>query len=74
MNPQTMTDEQIYQLGTEALVNQLGLLGTIRFLQQYGTEGNYPVDRHQWLSELDVKTLAKQIQRAREEKGEDSCV
>ena len=43
MNPQTMTDEQIHQRGIEALVNQLGLLGTIRFLQQYGTEGNYSV-------------------------------
>ena len=65
MNPQTMTDEQIHQLG---------ILGTIRFLRQYGTGGDYSVDRHQWLSELDVKTLAKQIQQAREEKDEESCV
>ena len=69
-----MTDEQIHQLRIEALVNQLGLLGTIRFLQQYGTGGNYAVDRHQWLSEFDVKTLAKQIQQAREEKVEERCV
>ena len=69
MNPQIMTDEQIHQLGIEALVNQLGLLGTIRFLQQYGTGGDYSVDRHQWLNDLDVKTLARQIQQAREEKG-----
>ena len=74
MNSQTMTDEQIHQFGIEALVNQLGLLGTIRFLRQYGTGGNYSVDRHQWLSELDVKTLAKQIQQAREEKVEEHCV
>ena len=74
MNSQTMTDEQIHQFGIEALVNQLGLLGTIRFLRQYGTGGNYSVDRHQWLSELDVKTLAKQIQQAREEKVEERCV
>ncbi len=74
MNPQTMTDEQIHQLGIEALVNQLGLLGTIRFLRQYGTGGDYSVDRYQWLNDLDVKTLAKQIQRAHEEKGEESCV
>ena len=65
MNPQTMTDEQIHQLD---------ILGTIRFLRQYGIGGDYSVDRHQWLSELDVKTLAKQIQQAREEKGEESCV
>ena len=69
MDPQTMTDEQIHQLGIEALVNQLGLSETIRFLRQYGTGGNYSVDRHQWLDDLDVKTLAKQIQQAREEKG-----
>ena len=68
-----MTDEQIQQLGIEALVNQLGLLGTIRFLRQYGTGGNYSVDRHKWLNNLDVKTLAKQIQQAREEKGEKEC-
>ena len=72
-----MTDEQIHQLGIEALVNpNLVFVGTIRFLQQYGTEGNYSVDRHQWLSELNVKTLAKLdncclIQQAREEKGEE---
>ncbi len=65
MNPQTMTDEQIHQLG---------ILGTIRFLRQYGTGGDYSVDRHQWLSELDVKTLAKQIQQVHEEKDEESCV
>ena len=73
MNPQTMTDEQIHQLGIEALVNQLGLLGTIRFLRQYGTGGNYSVDRHQWLNNLNVKTLAKQIQQTREEKSEGEC-
>ena len=74
MNPQTMTDEQIHQLGIEALVNQLGLLGTIRFLRECRTGGNYSVDRHQWLNDLDVKTLAKQIQQTREEKSEESCV
>ena len=68
-----MTDEQIHQLGIEALVNQLGLVGTIRFLRQYGTRGNYSVDRHQWLNALDVKTLAKQIQQAREEKSNGKC-
>ena len=69
-----MTDKQIHQLGIEALVNQLGLLGTIRFLRQHGTGGDYSVDRHQWLNDLDIKTLARQIQQAREEKGEESCV
>lgn len=73
MNPQTMTDEQIHQLGIEALVNQLGLLGTIRFLRQCGTGGDYSVDRHQWLNDLDVKTLARQIQQAREEKADTGC-
>ena len=64
MNPQTMVNEQIHQLG---------LLGTSHFLRQYGTGGNYSVDLHQWLNDLDVKTLAKQIQQTREEKGEEVC-
>ena len=71
LNPQTMTDEQIHQLG---ICESTWSSWNFRFLQQYGTGGNYAADRHQWLSEFDVKTLVKQIQQAREEKVEERCV
>ena len=66
MDPQTMTDEldsSTRHRGTrESTEEVFSALSVV--LQQYGTEGNYSVDRHQWLSELDVKTLVKQIQQA----------
>ena len=68
MSTQTMTLEQIRLVGLEALVQKLGPVGMIRFLQQFETgSGDYSVDRHSWLDKGDVRTLAKQIQRQRKE-------
>jgi hypothetical protein len=59
-----MSDEQILELGFEALVSKLGPVGMIRFIHQFDTgKGNYTEDRHQWLEVSDVETLAKQIQQ-----------
>ncbi len=67
MNTRDLTEEQIHDLGIEALLIKLGPAGTIRFLHQYDTgKGNYSVDRHQRLTIPDVETLANQIQQARE--------
>ena len=67
MNTRDLTEEQIHDLGIEALLIKLGPAGTIRFLHQYETgKGNYSVDRHQQLTVPDVETLANQIQQARE--------
>jgi hypothetical protein len=67
MSAPIMTPNQIHQLGIEALLKQLGPSGMIRFLHQYETgKGDYTAERHQWLTVPDVKTLANQIQHARE--------
>ena len=65
MNAFVMTDEQILELGFEALVEKLGPVGMIRFIHQFeaGT-GDYTEERQQWLGTSDVETLAKQIQQA----------
>lgn len=65
MNAFIMTDEQILELGFEALVDKLGPVGMIRFIHQFeaGT-GNFTEDRRQWVGMSDVETLAKQIQQA----------
>ena len=67
-----MTDSEIYELGLEAQFEKLGPDGTIRFLRQLEkAEGDYSVDRGQWLSVPDVETLANQIQEARDENRDD---
>ncbi len=63
-----MTDNEIYELGLEALFEKLGPDGAMRFLLQLEKrEGDYSVDRDQWLSAPDVETLANQIREARDE-------
>ena len=48
MNGQTMSLEQIRIAGMEALARELGIVGMVRFLQQFETgHGNYSKDRYQ---------------------------
>ncbi len=67
MNAQAMSLEQIRIAGMEALVRELGIVGMIRFLQQFETgHGDYSKDRHQWLDNQDLDTIVKRIQEKRE--------
>ncbi len=67
MNAQTMSLEQIRVAGMEALARELGVVGMIRFLQQFETgHGNYSKDRHQWLDNQDLDSIVKRIQERRE--------
>ena len=69
MNTRTMTLEQIRQTGLKALARELGPVGMIRFLQQFETgHGNYSEERHKWIDDLDVKTLAAEIDGRRRER------
>ena len=68
MNGQTMSLEQIRIAGMEALARELGIVGMVRFLQQFETgHGDYSKDRHQWLDDQDLDTIVKRIQEKREE-------
>jgi len=67
MNTQTMSLEQIRIAGMEALARELGIVGMVRFLQQFETgHGDYSKDRHQWLDDQDLDTIVKRIQEKRE--------
>ena len=67
MNAQTMSLEQIRIAGMEALARELGIVGMIRFLQQFETgHGDYTKDRHQWLDGQDLDSIVKRIQEKRE--------
>ena len=62
-----MTDSEIHELGIQALQEKLGPDGAIRFLLQLEKrEGDYSVDRDQWLNAPDVETLANQIRETRD--------
>ncbi|MBI4550922.1 MAG: hypothetical protein HY710_01515 [Candidatus Latescibacteria bacterium] len=66
MSIQTRTLEQIRLAGLEALARELGPAGMVRFLQQFEIgHGDYSVERHSWLDQLDVQTLTEQIRQRR---------
>ena len=68
MGMQLQTLEEIRRAGLDALANELGPVGMVRFLQQYETgHGNYSVDRRTWLGDQDVKNLVDQIRQNRHE-------
>ena len=55
---------EIRQLGLQALLDRLGPVGTVRFLQQFETGyGDYTVERENWLTETDLDTLVASIQQ-----------
>ena len=64
MSEPALTMEQIRERGIQVLGEQLGIVGMVRFLQQTETGwGNYTEERHQWLGDPDLRTLAKEIQQ-----------
>ena len=63
MNIQTMTPQQIRSAGLAALSRELGVVGMIRFMQQFEMgQGDYSKDRHQWLDQYSVADIAKLVQ------------
>jgi len=66
MNTETMSLDQIRREGLKALERHLGPDGLIRFLQQFDTGcGDYTKERHKWLKETSVDTLAEKIVKQR---------
>lgn len=64
-----MSPIEIRQAGLEALAERLGAVGMVRFLQQFEAgAGDYSVQRHEWLDNVDVQALAGRMPRRRESK------
>lgn len=71
MNVSDLTDEQIRKMGLKVLLQALGQVGTIRFLQQFETgHGDYTQDRSQWLGNLSVDELVEKIESRRKAHSE----
>jgi hypothetical protein len=57
------TDYQIRVMGFQALQKELGIVGLIRFMQQFDLgSGDYVKDREAWQKDYTVDTLAAAIQ------------
>lgn len=62
MERQIMTLNEIRQIGMDALFKALGPVGMVRFLQQFDMgKGDYTKEREQWLGNLTVETILKEI-------------
>lgn len=59
---------EIRQQGYKALIDALGVAGTLRFLQQLGvSHGNYTKERHQWLDQLTIEDFRNHVKQKRAE-------
>lgn len=61
-----MTLEEIRVVGLQAIANELGPVGLVRFLQMFETgKGDYSKERHQWIDKLTVEEIYQSIQEAK---------
>ena len=61
-----MTLDQIRKLGYEALIEKLGPVGMVRFLQQFEMgKGDYTKERDRWIGDVTVKDLIEEIRKKR---------
>lgn len=69
MKSQEMTLSEVRKVGLEALVQALGQIGMLRFLQQFEVgRGDYTKERDQWLSKMSIQDIAKAIEEERGKK------
>ena len=63
----TMTLEQIREAEYRVLLQELGPVNLVRFLQQFETGyGDYTQERREWLDQYTIKEIAQDIQRRRD--------
>ena len=56
------TQNEIIEQGYKALVDSLGVVDAIRFIQHFSPgEGNYTAERHQWLEQKSLDDVLGDI-------------
>ncbi len=67
-----MTPTDLRRRGFQALVDALGYVDAIRFLQQYDPgHGNYTKERHKWLEPLRMDDFLAYVNRQRDQDTSD---
>ncbi len=65
-----MTPTELRKRGFKALVNALGCVDAVRFIQQYTPgDGDYTKERDQWLDQLSVDDFRAYVQRQHQQKS-----
>ena len=58
------TQNEIIEQGYKALVDSLGVVDAIRFVQHFNPgEGNYTEERHRWLQQKSLDDVLQDIQQ-----------
>jgi len=69
MSTQTLDPITIRKIGFQALAKALGPIGMVRFLQQFEAgAGDYTKERDQWLKDMEIKTIVREIKGRRAKK------
>lgn len=69
-NIRDMTPEEIRNAGLEALERELGVLGMVRFLQQFEKgSGDYTKERYDWLRDEDAENLIREVEQRQQRSG-----
>ena len=62
------TQHEIIKQGYKALVDSLGVIDAIRFIQHFTPgQGDYTHDRHQWLDQTPLEDILTSIRQRRED-------
>ena len=62
------TQNEIIKQGYQALVDSLGVVDTIRFIQYFSPgKGDYTRERHQWLEQKSLDDVLREIEQNQEE-------
>ncbi len=64
----TRTQQEIIRQGYKALIDSLGIVDAIKFIQYYSPgKGDYTKERHQWLDEKSLDNVFTEIKQLQEE-------
>jgi len=62
------TQQEIIRQGYQALVNSLGVVDAIRFIQHFTPgQGDYTKERHEWLDQTPLEGILLSMRQRRED-------
>jgi len=65
-----MTPTELRKRGFKALVDALGCVDAVRFIQQYAPgDGDYTKERYQWLDQLSISDFRVYVQRRHQQES-----
>jgi hypothetical protein len=64
----TKTQQELVRQGYQALVDTLGVVDTIRFIQHFSPgQGDYTKERHEWLDQISREDILTSMKQRRED-------